>query len=301
MPHFSEKNSQKIWTSPHGRALPSDFRSRTLLMGIVNATPDSFSDGGEFLVPENAAKHASKLVSEGADIIDIGAESTRPGSEKIDENEEIRRLLPALKAIRSALPSTPISVDTYRAKVAEAAIEAGADILNDVCAIRSRGEISGTRYEMGELAARLNAPLIAMHNRFGNDEYGDFWSEFLGDLNAGIERILKCGVPEQQIWLDPGFGFGKSPAQNLQIVERLGNVVEIGFPVLLGTSRKSTLGKILGGKAPKERVGGDAACSAIGALNGAACLRLHDPAKFVDVVKTADAIFAVKHGLGNAL
>lgn len=288
MPHPNPL--QKKWRSPHGRALPQDFHERTLLMGIVNATPDSFSDGGEFLAPEAAAEHARKLVAAGADIIDLGAESTRPGSREIDGTEEAARLIPALNAIRKALPDIPVSVDTYRAEVAEKAIAAGADILNDVRAIGARAETAGTRYAMGELAAAAGTPLIAMHNRFGRENYGNFWTEFMDDLRAGTERILACGVPAEQLWLDPGFGFGKTPMQNLQIVARLDEIVALGFPVLLGTSRKSTLGIILGGKPPKERLGGDAACSAIGAFRGAACLRLHDVAAHRDTLTVADAI-----------
>lgn len=303
MPAFSV--SKGFWTSPHAaRALPRDFNRRTLLMGIVNATPDSFSDGGEFAVPAAAREHACTLVAAGADIIDLGAESTRPGSPRIDEAEELRRLLPALAEIRAALPQTPISVDTYRPRVAEAAILAGADIINDVHAIGpadgsgagiAPGVVpaAGTAsriYEMGKTAARLGAPLIAMHNRAAPN-YADFRADFFEDLRRGIDRILASGVPANQLWLDPGFGFGKTPEQNLLLVAELEKIAALGFPVLLGTSRKSTLGLILGGKPPKERLGGDSACAALGAFHGAACLRLHDIAAHRDVVRVADAIF----------
>lgn len=306
MPAFSV--SKGFWSSPHaGRALPRDFDRRTLLMGIVNATPDSFSDGGEFAVPAAAREHACALVAAGADIIDLGAESTRPGSPRIDEAEELRRLLPALAEIRAALPQTPISVDTYRPRVAEAAILAGADVINDVHAIGAAdGSGAGIApgvvpadaaaaengvYEMGKIAARLGAPLIAMHNRPAPN-YADFRTDFFEDLRHGIARILASGVPANQLWLDPGFGFGKTPEQNLLLVAELGKIAALGFPVLLGTSRKSTLGLVLGGKPPKERLGGDSACSALGAFHGAACLRLHDIAAHRDAVRVADAIFA---------
>lgn len=289
MPALSVKNG--FWTSPHGRELPCDFAERTLLMGIVNATPDSFSDGGEFIRPEAARERAIELVSAGADIIDIGAESTRPGSKRIEEDEELRRLLPALRAIRAELPHVPVSVDTSRPKVAETAILAGADIINDVLAI---GAFSET-YEMGHIAARLGAPLIAMHNNLTPANHVTFWKDFLTALNAGIERILKCGVPANQLWIDPGFGFGKTPEQNLQIVAGLREIADLGFPVLLGTSRKSTLGVVLGGKPPRERTGGDAACCALGAFHGAACLRLHDIAVHRDTVVVADAIARTMH------
>lgn len=314
MPSFSIENG--FWKSPHSRALPCGFASRTLLMGIVNATPDSFSDGGEYATPEAAREHACALAAAGADIIDIGAESTRPGSPRISADEEMRRLLPAIAAIRAALPDVPVSVDTYRPEVAEAAILAGADIINDVHAIgpadgsgagiapgvaavpaagtetRGGGDFS---YEMGKTAARLGCPLIAMHNR-ATPNYADFWAEFMEDLRAGVRRILESGVPANQLWLDPGFGFGKTPEQNLRIVAELDAVAALGFPVLLGTSRKSTLGVVLGGKPPRERAGGDSACSAIGAFRGAACLRLHDIAAHRDAVTTADAIFRACRG-----
>lgn len=292
MPHIFK--SEKFWTSPHGRRLPQDFCERTLLMGILNATPDSFSDGGEFLSAQAAATHAEKLVGDGADIIDLGAESTRPGSRKISSDEEWQRLAPAVKAVRERLPDIPVSVDTSHADVAEKAVAAGADILNDVCAIGERNVTAGTPYPIGAVAAASGTPLIAMHNRFANPHYRDFWTEFTDDLRAGIERILNCGVPENQLWIDPGFGFGKTPEQNLEIVARLHEIAALGFPVLLGTSRKSTLGIVLGGKAPKERTGGDSACAALGAFHGAACLRLHDIAAHKDVVTVADAIFRTR-------
>ncbi len=302
MPAFSVPHG--FWKSPHSRALPSDFDSRTLLMGIVNATPDSFSDGGEFASPKAARERACALVAAGADIIDLGAESTRPGSPRIDADEEMRRLLPALAAIRTALPDVPVSVDTYRPETAEAAIRAGADIINDVHAIgpadgsgagiapgiAAADSVAGTRYAMGETAARLGCPLIAMHNR-ATPDYANFRADFFEDLRVGVNRILESGVPAHQLWLDPGFGFGKTPEQNLQIVAKLREVAALGFPVLLGTSRKSTLGVVLGGKPPKERTGGDSACGALGAFHGAACLRLHDVAAHRDCVAVADAVF----------
>lgn len=288
MPHIFRV--EKFWTSPHGRTLPQDFCSRTLLMGILNVTPDSFSDGGNFSSPENALRHAEKLINDGADILDIGAESTRPGSAPIDADEEISRLIPALKRIREAFPQIPISVDTSRAEIAEKAVAAGADILNDVRAIAARADCREP-YALGKVAAKTGAPLIAMHNRTDSPNYTNFWSELTDDLRAGAERILDCGVPEENLWLDPGFGFGKTPPQNLEIVARLREIAALGFPVLLGTSRKSTLGIILGGKAPHERRGGDDACSALGAFHGAACLRLHDIAAHKDTVTVADAVF----------
>lgn len=298
MPHILKP--ARTWHSPHARTLPQDFGERTLLMGIVNATPDSFSDGGKFLAPEAAAAHATQLLADGADIIDLGAESTRPGSREISADEECSRLLPALKRIRESLPNAPISIDTSRAEVAAKALTSGADILNDVRAIGDRRLTAGAPYPLGKVAADCGAPLIAMHNRFDSPHYRNFWQEFTDDLRAGIERILACGVPAEQLWIDPGFGFGKTPEQNLEIVVRLREIAELGFPVLLGTSRKSTLGIILGGKPPLERTGADAACSTLGAFHGAACLRLHDIAAHKDVVTAADALSRISFACGKS-
>lgn len=298
MPHILKP--ARTWHSPHARTLPQDFGERTLLMGIVNATPDSFSDGGKFLAPEAAAAHATQLLADGADIIDLGAESTRPGSREISADEECSRLLPALKRIRESLPNAPISIDTSRAEVAAKALASGADILNDVRAIGDRRLTAGAPYPLGKVAADCGAPLIAMHNRFDSPHYRNFWQEFTDDLRAGIERILACGVPAEQLWIDPGFGFGKTPEQNLEIVVRLREIAELGFPVLLGTSRKSTLGIILGGKLPLERTGADAACSTLGAFHGAACLRLHDIAAHKDVVTAADALSRISFACGKS-
>ncbi|MCR5183995.1 MAG: dihydropteroate synthase [Opitutales bacterium] len=263
---------------------------RTLLMGIVNATPDSFSDGGEFLNPRAAARHACELVEQGADLIDLGAESTRPGSRPVDETEELSRLLPALRAIREVLPDVPVSIDTYRPNVARAAIAEGASLINDVCAIGAADLSRERDYPMARVVAEAGATLIAMHNRFGNADYGnEFMGELCRDLLAGTERILAAGVPAESLWLDPGFGFGKSVEQNLQMVAQMNKITALGFPVLLGTSRKSALGAILG-KVPKERGGGDAACAAVGIAGGVAMLRLHDVVAVRDLVIVADAL-----------
>ncbi|HIV03793.1 MAG TPA: dihydropteroate synthase [Candidatus Spyradosoma merdigallinarum] len=297
MPAPSVRNG--FWKSPHSRALPCVFAERTLLMGIVNATPDSFSDGGEAFSPDAARSRAAALVSAGADIIDLGAESTRPGFAPVGAEEELRRLLPALAAIREALPDVPVSVDTYRPEVAEAAIAAGADIINDVRAIGAAGESGAEGRAMARVAARLGCPLIAMHNR-AFPRGADFLRDFLEDMRAGAARLLSEGVPASQLWLDPGFGFGKTPEQNLRLVAEIGKIAELGFPVLLAASRKSTLGLVLGGKPPRERAGGDAACCALGAFGGAACLRLHDVGAHRDCVRTADAIFRASRAAFSA-
>lgn len=273
-----------LWTSPHGRPLP-DWRARTLLMGILNATPDSFSDGGRWLEPEAAAARAAELHAAGADVIDVGAESTRPGATPVEETEELRRLIPAIRAIRARLPETPISADTYRPGVAQAAIEAGADILNDVWG----GARASGRPSLASVAAACKCPWILMHNRSAPGT-GDLWPEMLGDLREAVARAEAAGVARAQLWIDPGFGFGKTHAQNLEAVGRLSRLVALGLPVLLGTSRKSTLGQVLGEADPLARAPGDAACAAWGIAQGAAMLRVHDVAAIRPVARMADAL-----------
>lgn len=281
-----------IWKSPHGRSLP-DWRQRTLLMGILNVTPDSFSDGGVALEPGQAAAKAVALQAAGADVIDLGAESTRPGASPVDPAEELRRLIPAIRAVRAALPKTPISADTYRPEVARAAIEAGADILNDVWG----GARDSRRAGLGPVAAECGCPWILMHNR-AEPTAGDFWAECLGDLRAAVARAEDSGVARHQLWVDPGFGFGKTHAQNLEVLGRLGRLTALGLPVLLGTSRKSTLGQVLAEPDPLARGPGDAACATWGIALGAAMLRVHDVAATRPVARMADALRGGLRGLG---
>jgi dihydropteroate synthase len=230
------------WTSPHGTPLP-DWRKRTLIMGIMNLAPDSFSDGGQLGDETAILARAEQLLAEGADVLDLGAESTRPGATPVDAATELARLLPAVRSLRSRFPQAVLSVDTYKTTVARAAIEAGADLVNDV---------EGGRFEarpddspMGSACARLRCPLILMHRR-AEARYGDFWTEVLDDLRTSLRLAQAAGMPAEQLWTDPGFGFGKTPAQNLLLVRDLAQVAALGFPVLLGTSRKSTLGLVLG-------------------------------------------------------
>ncbi len=274
-----------IWRSPHGRPLP-DWRSRTLIMGILNLTPDSFSDGGVALGVEPALARAAKLVAEGADILDLGAESTRPGATPVSPAEELQRLLPALKAIRAQFPNLPLSVDTRNLSVAEAAISAGADILNDV---QGAGLSDSSRPSLAALAAATKAPWILMHNRKlpANES---FWEGLIGDLQTAINHALNEGVDPSQLWLDPGFGFGKTVAQNLALVSRLNRITALGYPVLLGTSRKSTLGAVLNEPDALKREPGDAACATWGIAQGAAMIRVHDVAALRPVIKMADAL-----------
>lgn len=274
------------WTSPHGTPLP-DWRKRTLIMGIMNLAPDSFSDGGLLPTESAALARAEQLLAEGADVLDLGAESTRPGATPIDAPTELARLLPVVKALRRRFPQAALSVDTYKAAVARACVEAGADLVNDVEG--GRVEARADDSPMASACAALRCPLILMHRRAQAD-YADFWPEVLGDLRTSVRRALAAGLPEEQLWTDPGFGFGKTPAQNLMLVRDLAKVVALGFPVLLGTSRKSTLGLVLGEPDPLRRGPGNEVTAAWGIAQGAAMIRVHDVAALRPIVRMADAL-----------
>jgi len=261
---------------------------RTLVMGILNVTPDSFSDGGLFLDPNAAIARALAMEKDGADLIDLGGESTRPGSEGVPAEEELRRVLPVLDGLRGKL-KIPISVDTAKSQVAEAAAIAGAEILNDVTGLRADPR-------MADVARRRKLPLILMHMR-GEPrtmQKQPFARDVVRDVTAGLRRAVavarRAGVPKSQIVLDPGIGFGKSWPQNFELLERLPELAKLGFPLLLGTSRKSFIGKILGGAGKEERVWGTAATVAASILGGAHIVRVHDVAEMVQVAKVADAL-----------
>lgn len=284
------------WTSPHGTPLP-DWRKRTLIMGIMNLAPDSFSDGGQLGDETAILARAEQLLAEGADVLDLGAESTRPGATPVDAATELARLLPAVRSLRSRFPQAVLSVDTYKATVARAAVEAGADLVNDV---------EGGRFEarpddspMGSACARLRCPLILMHRR-AEARYGDFWTEVLDDLRTSLRLAQAAGMPAEQLWTDPGFGFGKTPAQNLLLVRELAQVAALGFPVLLGTSRKSTLGLVLGETDPLRRGPGNEVTAAWGIAQGAAMIRVHDVAALRPVVRVADALRHAPRGTPQA-
>ena len=277
------------WTSPHGTPLP-DWRTRTLIMGIMNLAPDSFSDGGQLADQASALARADQLLREGADVLDLGAESTRPGATPVDAATELSRLLPIVKSLRRRFPQAAISVDTYKPEVARACVEAGADLVNDV-----EGGRFGARPDespMGSACAALRCPLILMHRRSQAD-YEDFWTEVLQDLRRSLRLALAAGMPKEQLWTDPGFGFGKTPAQNLMLVRDLAQVAALGFPVLLGTSRKSTLGLVLGEADPLRRGVGNEVTAAWGIAQGASMIRAHDVATLRPVVRMADAL---RHG-----
>ena len=278
------------WSSPHGRPLPAPG-ARTLIMGVLNVTPDSFSDGGRHDTVSAAVERARRLVAEGADILDIGAESTRPGAPAVNEALELARLLPALRAVREALPDTPISVDTYKPTVAGVAIDAGADIINDVHGGRQRACLKELDSPMCRLAAETGAPLILMHNR-ENADYRDFLTDFMRELRESLAMAAHAGVPARQLWIDPGFGFGKNPEHNLIITRELSKITVLGYPVLFGASNKSTLGKILGRTDPNDRHEGNVAAHLWAVQAGAAMIRVHEPAKIAPFLAVTDAIRA---------
>jgi dihydropteroate synthase len=257
------------------------------MMGILNITPDSFSDGGEALDVSSAIKKAEALVEQGVDILDLGAESTRPGAETVSEEKELSRLKPILEALRKKFPQLPLSIDTYKATVAKIAIESGVDIINDVEG--ARYEIKNGSSPMAQVAAQLKCPLILMHRR-KDPIYGDFWHELIEDLKYSIQVSLEAGVAPEQIWLDPGFGFGKTPQQNLLMVRHCEKITALGFPVMLGTSRKSTLGLILKEKNPLNREEGNEATTTWGIAQGAHMIRAHDFSRLRKVIQTADAL-----------
>jgi len=262
---------------------------RTYLMGVLNVTPDSFSDGGEFNTPAAALAQAQRLVDAGADIIDIGGQSTRPGAQLVSEAEELQRVLPVVEAVRSSL-NVPISVDTNRASVAEKAVAAGADVVND---------ISGGTFDpdMLPVVAQLHVPIILMHMRGTPQtmqqltDYQDLIGEIYQFLEGQIVAALAAGIERSHLIIDPGIGFAKTFEQNLSILRQLPTFQALDVPLLIGVSRKSFIGHILNQPNPKNRVWGTAAacCSAIAA--GAELLRVHDVLEMRDVSLVADAIW----------
>jgi len=270
---------------------------RTLVMGVLNVTPDSFSDGGKFLDPERAVERALALEQAGADLLDIGGESTRPGSAETPAAEELDRILPVLEALRGRL-KIPISADTRRASVAEIALRVGAELLNDVSGLKSDPRIA-------EVAARQRVPLILMHMR-GEPrtmQTGGFARDVIKDVMQGLRRSAaiahKAGIGKSQIILDPGIGFGKSFAQNYELLQKLPQLAKLGYPLLVGTSRKGFLGATLardGKPAPAdERIWGTAATVTASILNGVHIVRVHDVAEMVQVARVADCLLDAKH------
>lgn len=258
-----------------------DLSKRSYIMGILNVTPDSFSDGGEWHTIDAAVAHAIEMVQEGADFIDIGGESTRPGHTQISAEEEIARIVPVIKAVRAAV-AVPLSVDTYKSAVARAACEAGIDMINDIWGCKYDAEIAA-------VAAEFGVPIILMHNR-EKANYSFLIEDMIQDLSESIQIALTAGVARHNIILDPGCGFAKSFEDNLNVVHHLRRFTELGYPVLLGTSRKRFIGTVLGDAPFKERDEGTAATTALGIVNGAQLFRVHNVKANADVARMMDAM-----------
>jgi dihydropteroate synthase len=259
---------------------------RTLVMGILNVTPDSFSDGGEFLDADAAVTHAARLAEEGAEIVDVGGESSRPGAEPVPEEVELQRVIPVVERIAQTR-GPRVSIDTAKLAVAEQAIQAGARIVNDVTAFRTAPELAG-------LVAQSGAGCCLMHMQGeprtmqANPTYDDVVSDVRAFLEERLAFAVAEGVPEDRVWLDPGIGFGKTLEHNLELLRRLDEIVAIGRPVVIGTSRKSFLGKLTG-RAEKERLPGTIATNVIAYERGATVFRVHDVAEVADALKVAAA------------
>ena len=260
----------------------------TLVMGVLNVTPDSFSDGGFFHDVDAAVARALEIETAGADILDIGGESTRPGSEGTPAAEQLRRILPVLEKLPGRL-TIPISVDTSSAEVAEAAIAAGAEIVNDITALRADARLA-------QVAARRKVPVILMHmhGEPRTMQKKPFARNVMKDVTADLRRAvavaMKAGIPRSQIVLDPGIGFGKSYAQDYELIAQLPEFSRLGFPLLVGTSRKKFIGRVLGGRPVTERLYGTAATVTASILGGAHIVRVHDVAEMVQVARVADAV-----------
>lgn len=257
-----------------------NFADKTHVMGILNITPDSFSDGGKFSGLDAAKQHAAKMVREGADLIDIGGESTRPGAVQVGEKEELKRVLPAIRAVRKSV-DVPISIDTYKASVAEQAIEAGANIINDVWGAKADPR-------MAAVAAGQDIPIILMHNR-ETAVYTNLLEDMKADLHESVEICLRAGVKENRIILDPGIGFAKSYDDNLRIMRNLKEFTSLGYPVLLGTSRKGFIAKTLD-LPVGERIEGTGATVCRGIDQGCEMVRVHDVLEISRMTKMMDAM-----------
>jgi len=266
----------------------------TFIMGVLNVTPDSFSDGGSFSNPEIAIARALEIEAAGADILDIGGESTRPGASTISVDEELARVMPVLNALRGRL-RIPLSIDTRKSAVAEAAMAAGAEIINDVSALQFDPAL-------GEIARRRRVPIILMHMRGEpatmqkNPFARNVFRDVITGLRAALARARRARIAKSQIVLDPGIGFGKSNRQNFDLVAHLPRLAALGYPLLIGTSRKAFLGATLGGarspKPPDERIWGTAATIAAAILNGAHIVRVHDVSEMAQVARVTDSIAA---------
>lgn len=275
-----------------GRTL-FEWGVRTYVMGVINATPDSFSGDG-LLDPALAAERASEMVEAGAELIDVGAESTRPGGRAVDASEEWSRLDPVLRVVRAAV-DVPVTVDTVKAEVADRALDAGADALNDINGLRGEGppgDVPPGAGAMASMLARRGCPAIVMHNQRGRDGTGDPIADVLAGLEESLRLADQAGVDRELLILDPGFGFGWEVEQNLELLARAGELRALGRPLLIGTSRKSTIGAVLG-RAEGERLWGTAATVALAVQAGVDIVRVHDVEQMVAVARLADAAVRV--------
>lgn len=257
-----------------------DFHKETIVMGILNVTPDSFSDGGKFNEIEAAVARAKQIVADGAKIIDVGGESTRPGYTLISDEEEIARVVPVIRAIRAEVNAV-ISIDTYKSAVAKAAVLAGAHVINDIWGAKRDPEIA-------KVAAEHGVPIILMHNR-DNEEYTDFWLDSKQDIEESIQIAKAAGVPDEHVWLDPGIGFAKSTTQNIWMMQHLNDLVEMGYPVLLATSRKRLIGNVLN-LPVDERMEGTGATVCYGVQLGCHMVRVHDVKEMTRMTKMMDVL-----------
>lgn len=271
-------------------ALVSAMRKRVAVMGILNVTPDSFSDGGCFFDVDSAVAHALAMIADGADVIDVGGESTRPGADEVTAAEELRRVIPVIEKL-SAVTAVPVSVDTRKSEVAEAALRAGASVVNDV---------SGLTYDekIASMAARHGAALILMHMRGtpkdmqADPRYQNVVREVIESLRLSVDRARRAGVAEDRIIIDPGIGFGKTAAHNLEILNRLEEFRTLGLPLCIGTSRKSFIGAVLGRPDPSDRLAGTIATCVMAVMKGARMVRVHDVRETCRAVRMTEAVLA---------
>ena len=264
-----------------------DFSGGCLVMGVLNVTPDSFSDGGQFFDRDRAVEHGLKMAADGAAVIDVGAESTRPGAKAVSADEQIKRAIPVIEALAKKV-SVPISIDTYNFEVAEAALDAGATMINDITALSDE--------RMAKLAAEREVPVVLMHIQGTpatmqiEPKYKDVVDEVLKFLIERAKRAEKFGIERERIFIDPGIGFGKTLEHNLELLRNIDRFVGSGYRVLVGTSRKAFLGKLTGRENPQDRIFGTAATVALCAAAGVSIVRVHDVAEMVDVIKVTNSV-----------
>ena len=281
---MAKVSAKNVVEWPRGRL---DFSAGCVVMGVLNVTPDSFSDGGQFFDTDKAIEHGVQMAAEGAAMIDIGAESTRPSSAPVSVDEQIKRVIPVIRGLREKT-DVPISIDTYNVEVAKVALEAGASMINDITALSDE--------QMAELAAEQQVPVVLMHMQGtpatmqAEPKYDDVVTEVLDFLVSRAKRAEQFGIDNGKIFIDPGIGFGKTLKHNLLLLRNIDKFVVSGYRVLVGTSRKSFIGKLTGKEKPSDRIFGTAASVALCAAAGVSIVRVHDVAEMVDVVKVVRAI-----------